>query len=149
MGLIGAYVYYINTPQFVPNTTHTTIRFGGAWYGQSQSSTIGFITSVILNIALPFAIYQSTPWKLPMWKNAFLMALIIINIIMIVPISILTSRFSFLGLQHIEVEQIMVIWAIMLSTAAVAILYSKAIEKYYFSKVETKERLIKIEMDKR
>jgi hypothetical protein len=73
------------------------------------------------------------------------MASIIINVILIVLMSILTSRFSFLALQHIEIKHMIVIWAIMLSTAAVGVLYSKGIEKYFFAKMGTKEHSINME----
>jgi hypothetical protein len=93
---------------------------------------VGFITSNILYIFLPFAIYRSAPWKLPIWTNLPVMGLVILNLILIVPISLFTAHLGFLGLQPIAIEQIAIIWVIMLVTSAIVIIANKIIEKVFF-----------------
>jgi hypothetical protein len=102
-GLIATYGYYTNSPNFVANT-HTKIRYGFGWYGLTQSSTVTFIAMIIACSLLPFPIYIASPWKLPIWKNKLLTGFIILNILLIVAISLMTSKFALLGVQPIDIK---------------------------------------------
>lgn len=102
-GLIGSYVYYVNSGSFTPNT-NVEIRFPKGWFGETESSTVNFITSNILYIFLPFAIYRSDPWKLPIWTNKPVTIIIIVNIILLVPLSLFTKYLGFMGLQAIPIK---------------------------------------------
>lgn len=93
---------------------------------------MNFITSNIVYIFLPFAIYRGDPWKLPIWTNLPVMGLVILNIILLLPMSLLSGDFSFLGIVEVAVPQIIIVWVIMLVTAAIVIVVNKLIEKIFF-----------------
>lgn len=98
VGLIGAYIYYFNSGNFVANTV-TSIKFPEGWFGKTQSCTINFITSNLEYTFLPIAIYRSSPWKLQIFTNIPVTILIIVNIIVIFFISFFSSGFGFLDIQ--------------------------------------------------
>lgn len=126
-----SYVYYATSPDFFANT-HRDIIFGTGWYGKTQSSTVNFITSNIVYIFLPFAIFRSLPWKLPIWTNYPVMAIIIFNIILLLPISVFPDDFAFLGIEPIPIGRMLVIWVMMLATSALVFGVNKVIEKVFF-----------------
>ena len=135
-GLVGSYVYFTNSGDFDPNTDHKTIKFPDGWYGETQSSTVNFITSIIVFALLPLAIYRSSPWKLPIWTNLPVTIVVIGNILLILPISFFTSNLGFFGLKPIGRSEISVIWLIMLGTSVIVILMNNALEKYFFNKMK-------------
>jgi hypothetical protein len=133
IGLIITYIYFSNTDDFSPNTNRK-IKFPEGWEGNTQSSTVTFISFNIMYIFLPFSIYQSSPWKLSIWKNWPLAILIIANIVLLVPISFMTDRMEILGMKAVGTVEIIVIWIIMLVTTAGSIAFNKYIERYYFQR---------------
>jgi Na+-transporting NADH:ubiquinone oxidoreductase subunit NqrD len=97
---------------------------------------VNFITSNIVYIFLPFAIYRSDPWKLPIWTNLPVMGLVILNIVLLVPMSLFTGDFSFLGMVEVAVPQMVIIWVVMLVTAGIVVVVNKLIEKVFFEKMK-------------
>ena len=136
VGLVGSYVYFTNSGDFVANTEHKSIKFPDGWYGETQSSTVNFITSIITFALLPIAIYRSSPWKLPIWTNLPVTIVVIVNILLILPISYFTSDLGFFGLKPIGRSEISVIWIIMLGTSIIVIFMNIAIENYFFNKMK-------------
>jgi hypothetical protein len=100
-GQLGAYFYYYNTSDFVPNP-NTAITFADGWSGLCKSSTVNFLITTLQFTFLPIFIHRSSPWKEPIYKNIALSVLILINIALIIPIYLFTPYFSFLDLQNIN-----------------------------------------------
>jgi cation-transporting ATPase 13A3/4/5 len=133
-GLVASYVYYTRSDDFSPNPS-PEIRFPEGWNGDTKSSTVNFITSNILYIFLPFAIYRSEPWKLPIWTNKPVMGIIALNFLLLVPLSLLTSHMGFLSLQPISTSDILVIWGIMLVTSAIVLAVNRILERVFFNRM--------------
>lgn len=103
MGLVVSYVFYVNSSDFQPNIQRQ-IRIGVGWYGCTKSGTVNFITICLAYILLPFSIYRSSPWKMSILKNTLMIVLISINLLLLLPISLLTQNLGLMGIQSIGLK---------------------------------------------
>lgn len=133
-GLIISYAYYYQTDDFEPNP-HPFIRFPEGWEGETKSSTLNFLTSNILYITLPFAIYRSSPWKLPIWTNKPVIGVVILNVLLLLPICYLTSYLSAFSIQPIGRNEITIVIGIMLIAFAVVLAVNKIIERIFMNRI--------------
>lgn len=100
-GQIGAYLYYYQSNDFVPNP-HPYVSYRDGWNGVCKSSTVNFLIIIVEYTLLPIVIYRSSPWKEEIYKNLFLLSTIIINLVLIIAIFIETANLSILDLLPIN-----------------------------------------------
>ena len=136
LGLIGSYVYYANSDDFEPNVDHRYCHFEEGWYGLTKSSTANFIAANITYVLLSLVLYKSKPWKQPIWNNKPLFAIIIINAMLIILISLFNEHMSLLDIQPIGTTSVLIIWLIILLTGALCIAYKLILEKIVFRRRE-------------
>lgn len=127
-GVLGAYYYYVNSHGYVADTTHRSITFVKGFDSRTQNCTIIFQMLVIIYTLLPIPIIRGSPYKEPIWRNFFLLLVIILNFILSTLIFFGTPYLSFLYLVQIDQSKEAVLYGIMMATMAVCFIYNQIIK---------------------
>ena len=92
IGILAIMIFFRTQPEYVWNTSTATLETG--WVFQASLVTAQFIFNNIYPIGLVIAVYVSSPWKEPIYKNWLLMLAIILNFVSSVPMSFLIPQLS-------------------------------------------------------
>ena len=66
--IIAGYFYYVNSGYFVANPQPVATEQDG-FYSINQSNTTIFLMLLIIQVFLAFSLYNSAPWKVPIYRN--------------------------------------------------------------------------------
>lgn len=125
-GLIAAYFYFVQHPDFVPNGTPEAID---EFHTDNMSATIVFLMILLPGGFNGLILYRSSPWKQPICYNVILFIVIMGNIVSFMALFFFTAETTeTLGTVPIPTGLAAVCLAIMISATIVQVIINKIID---------------------
>lgn len=126
MGVLGIMIFFRTQPEYVWNTKTATLATG--WVYQSSLVTSQYIFNNIYPIFLVFAVYVSSPWKEPVYKNWLLMLAILLNFGTTAAMSFLIPQLSSLfTFADMSMSSMAYVFGISMAVSILTVIYSEIV----------------------
>ena len=80
LGVLGSWLYYSNTTDFVPNSQKKVGIETNGFNSKNQSTTLIYVLMLLTTAINGFITYRSKPWRQKIYTNYILTFLIVINL---------------------------------------------------------------------
>ena len=128
--IIAGYLYYVNSGYFVVNPKPIATEEDG-FFSINQSNTVIFLMLLIIQVFLAYSLYNSAPWKVPIYRNVLEFLLIVLNLAAGVAFFYLTEQLGG-SFQTVPIDYgpVSVILGMVLGAGLLGVLYNWLIDRY-------------------